>query len=64
MSVHQVRYIGLCDSQDASDFALFQLFLFQDFEDVKSDLRASHELIRVFQTEVREDIPGANLDPS
>jgi hypothetical protein len=31
---------------------------------VKSYLRASHELIRVFQAEVREDIPGANLDPS
>jgi hypothetical protein len=26
--------------------------------------RASHELIRVFQAEVREDIPEANLDPS
>jgi hypothetical protein len=29
---------------------------------VKSDLRASHELIRIFQAEVREDISGANLD--
>jgi hypothetical protein len=64
MSVHQVRYIGLRNSQNPSDFALFQLFLFQDFEDVKSYLRSSHELIRVFQAEVREDIPGANLDPS
>jgi len=64
MSVHQVRYVGLCNPQNASDFALFQIFPFQDFEDVKSYLRASHELIRVFQAEVREDIPGADLDPS
>jgi hypothetical protein len=35
-----------------------------EFECVKSYLRASHELIRVFQSEVREDIPGANLDLS
>jgi hypothetical protein len=64
MSVHQVRYFGLRNPQNASDFALFQLFLLQDFEDVESYQRASHELIRLFQAEVREDIPGTNLDPS
>lgn len=64
MSVHQVRYVGLRNPQNVSDFALFQLFLLQDFEDVESYLRASHKLIRVFQAEVREDIPGANPDPS
>jgi len=64
MAVHQVRYVELRNPQNASDFALFQLFLFQDFEDVKSYLRASHESIRVFQAEVREDISGANRGPS
>jgi hypothetical protein len=41
MSVHQVRNVGLRNSQNASDFALFQLFLLQDSEDVKSYLRAT-----------------------
>jgi len=56
MSVQQVRYVGLGNSQNASDFALFQLFPLQHFEDMESYLRASHELIRVSQAEVREDI--------
>ena len=45
--VHQMRYVGLCNTQNAGDFALFQLLLFQDFEDLKSYLRTSHELISV-----------------
>ena len=64
MSVHQMRYVGLCNPQHVGDFALFQLSLFQDVEDVKSYLRPSHELISVFQTEVRENISGANLKAS
>jgi hypothetical protein len=64
MSVHQVRYAGLRNPQNAGDFTFLQLLLLQDFEEVESYLRVSHELIRVFQAEVREDIPGANIDPS
>jgi hypothetical protein len=45
--VHQMRYVGLCSPQNAGDFALFQLLLFQDFEDLKSYLRTSHEVISV-----------------
>jgi len=59
-----MRYVGLCNPKNAGDFPLFQFLLFQDFEDVKSYLRTSHELISVLQTEVCENIPGANLDSS
>lgn len=40
MPIHQVRYIGLRNAQNIRDFALFQLLVFKNFEDMESDLRA------------------------
>ncbi len=64
VSIHQMGHVGLRDGQNTCDLTLFQSFLFQDFEDVKSYLRTSHELVGIFQTEIGKNIPRANLDLS
>jgi hypothetical protein len=43
MPVHEVRHVGLGNAQDIGDFALFQLLISKDFEDVESDLRARQD---------------------
>jgi hypothetical protein len=40
MTVHQVRHIGLRNPENPGDFALFQFPVFQNFENVNSNLRA------------------------
>jgi hypothetical protein len=59
MPVHQVRHVWLRNAQDIGDFALFQLLVFEDFEDMKSDLRARQKLIGILEAQVRKDISGA-----
>jgi len=49
MPIHQMRHVGLRDTQDAGDFPLFQLLLFEDLEDVISDLRPRQQSVRVFE---------------
>ena len=61
VSVHQVGYVGLCNAENSGHFALLQFLLFQDFEDVKSYLRTSHQLIGIFQSKIGKNIPGADL---
>jgi hypothetical protein len=38
--VHELRHVGLGNAQNLGDFTLFQLLVFEDFEDMVSDLRA------------------------
>ena len=61
MSVHQMRNIGLRNSKDARDFALFQLFVLENSENVNADLRARIKLAGILQTQINEDIAGAFL---
>jgi hypothetical protein len=56
--VHQVRHVGLRNSQDMGDFALPQVPLFEDFEDVESDLRARQKLVGILEAQIREDVSG------
>ena len=58
MPVHQMRYVGLCNAQNVGDFALFQLLVFEDIEDMESDLRARQKLIGIFETQIRENVSG------
>jgi hypothetical protein len=43
-----VGHVGLCNAQDGGDFALFQFLLFEDFEDMESDLGARQKLVGTF----------------
>jgi hypothetical protein len=58
MPIHQVRHVGLSNAQDFGDFTLFQLLVFEDVEDMESDLRARQKLVGVFEAQIREDVPG------
>src|ERR1700722_13209175 len=57
MAIHQVRNVGLRNAQEIGDIALFQLLVFKDFEDMESDLGARQKLVRIFEAQVREDVP-------
>jgi hypothetical protein len=59
MPVHQMRHVGLRNAENAGDLALLQFLVFEDLEDVKSDLRAHHKLVGVFEAEIGEDVAGA-----
>ena len=61
MSVHQMRYVGLCDAQNAGNFTLLQLLFFQNFEDMKPHLGTGQELIGILQSQVGENVPRANF---
>jgi hypothetical protein len=61
MPVHQMRDIELGNAENAGDFALRQLFVLQDFEDMKADLRARQEPAGVFQPEIGKHVAGAFL---
>jgi len=64
VSVHQRGHVGLPNAQNTCDFTLFQSFLFQDSEDVKSYLRTSHELVSVLQTQIGKNVSYPALDSS
>jgi len=64
VSVHQMGYVGLRNAQNTCDLTLLQSFLFQDFEDVKSYLRTSHELVGIFQTKIGKNVSRPDLDSS
>jgi hypothetical protein len=64
VSVHQMGHVGLRNAQNTSDLTLFQFFLFQDFENVKSYLRTSHELVGIFQTKIGKNVSRPDLDSS
>ena len=64
VSVHQMGDVGLRNAQNTCDLTLFQSFLFQDFEDVKSYLRTSHELVGILQTKICKNVSGPDLDSS
>ena len=59
MPVHQVRDIGLRDAEDLGDFALLQLPVFEDPEDMESNLRPRQKLVGIFEPQVRENVSGA-----
>ena len=59
MPIHQVRYVGLRNAEDVGDFALFQFLVFEDFEDMESDLRARKKLVGILEAQIREDVAGA-----
>jgi hypothetical protein len=61
MPVHQVRYIGLGNSENTGDLALLQLFIPKDSENIEAELHACKELVRLFQTGIGKDVPGAFL---
>lgn len=44
--------------EDFGDFTLFQLLVFEDVEDMESDLRARQKLVGVLEAQIREDVPG------
>ena len=62
MPIHKMRDIGLRNPENAGNFALFQLLVLQDLEDVKADLRAGQKLVGVLQPEISKDVPGAFLE--
>jgi len=62
MPIHQVGHIGLGNPQNVGDFSLFQPPVFEDCEDVVSDLSARQKLIGLFEPQIREDIPRALLE--
>jgi hypothetical protein len=64
VSVHQMGHVGLRKAQNTCDLTLLQSFLFQDFEDVKSYLRTSHELVSVLQTKIGKNVSRPDLDSS
>jgi hypothetical protein len=64
VSVHQMGHVGLRNAQNTGDLTLFQSFLFQDFEDVKSYLRTSHELVGILQTKIGKNVSRPDLDSS
>jgi hypothetical protein len=47
----------LRDTQDLADFSLSKLLVFEDFEDVVSDLGSRQELVGIFETQIRKDVP-------
>jgi len=57
-------YVGLRNAQNTCDLTLCQSFLFQDFEDVKSYLRTSYELVGIFQTKIGKNVSRPDLDSS
>ena len=56
VSVHQMGHVGLRDAHGTCDLTLFQSFLFQGFENVKSYLRTRHELVGIFQTKIGKNV--------
>ena len=64
VSVHQMGHVGLRNAQNTCDLTLFESFLFQDLEDVKSYLRTSHELVGIFQTQIGKNVSRPDLDSS
>jgi hypothetical protein len=64
VAVHQMGHVGLRNAQNTCDLTLFQFFLFQDFEDVKSYLRTSYELVGVLQTKICKNVSRPDLDSS
>jgi hypothetical protein len=64
VSVHQMGHVGLRNAQNTCNRTLFQFLLFQDFEDVKSYLRTSHELVGVLQTKIGKNVSRPDLDSS
>ena len=56
VSVHQMGHVGLRNAQNTCDFGLLQFLFLEDFEDVESDLRTSHELVGIFQTKIRKNV--------
>ncbi len=61
MSVHQVRYFGLGNSEHAGYFALFELLGFENLKDKNADFRAGEQLVGIFQSQISEDIPRTRL---
>jgi hypothetical protein len=59
VAVHEMRYIGLGNAQNFGDFALFEFLVFEDFEDMKSDLRARQKLVGILEAQIRKDVSGA-----
>jgi hypothetical protein len=57
--VHQVRHVWLGNTQNLSNFALFQLLVFEDFEDVVSNLGTRQRLVGILEAQIREDVSGA-----
>jgi hypothetical protein len=56
MPVHQVRHLRLGNTQNIGDFSLFQFLIFEDFEDMESDLRPRQKLVGMFETQILEDV--------
>jgi hypothetical protein len=61
MAIHQVRHVWLRNAQDSRDFALFQLLILEDLEDVKTNLRPRIELVRIVEPQIGKDVAGAFL---
>ena len=61
MSVHEMRYVRLSDTQNTGDLALLQLFVFEDLVNVEADLGARIELVGILEAQIRKDISGAFL---
>src|SRR6185369_4193733 len=61
MPVHQVGHIGLRNPENASDFALFQFPVLQNFENVNSNLRAGIKFAGILQPQIGEDVAGPFL---
>jgi len=55
-------HIGLRNAQNTCNLTLFQSFLVQDFEDVKTYLRTTQELVGIFQTQIGKNVSRPDLD--
>ena len=50
VSIHQMRYIRLSHAKQFCNFPLFKSHVFQDFGDMKTQLRPCKKFVRIFES--------------